>query len=85
MSISNNLQLYEFIRTLSQDLRASGKEQAASALEDALSISTVPGEILGEIRLQLRKLRSSTPKVEQSARQTVDDALNYLDSVLGRQ
>jgi len=85
MSVSNNEQLYDLVRRLIQDLRTGGHDQAASDLEDALSISTLPGEILEEIRYHLQNLRSSTPVLDPNLRPPVKEALNYLASILGRQ
>ena len=58
--IRDNSDLYTTIKALISRLSEAGEQHWSSALDDALSISTVPGEILGETRLQLRKLQGSS-------------------------
>lgn len=53
-------------------------------LRDALSISTVPGEILGELRLALRRVRRHPLYAHGEIRAGVDEALDALDLALGR-
>jgi len=83
--ILNNNDLYQTIQFLSDQLRERGQEQYGSALIDALSISSVPGEILGETRLQLQTLRSRGIALGLGLDRQVDEALAYLDKVLGPQ
>lgn len=47
--ISNNSELYDTVRSLIRQLTAAGEVKWSFALSDALSISSVPGEVLGEI------------------------------------
>ena len=56
--ISNNNDLYDTIQSLSNQPSDAGAKGWSAALNNALSISSVPGEVLGEIRVQLQKLRS---------------------------
>jgi len=81
--IVDNSDLYSAIAALSQQLRSYGEEEWSSILDEALSISTLPGEILGEIRLQLLKLRASEVPMRLGLKWQIDDALSYLDHVLG--
>ena len=57
--ISNNSELYDAVEKLSKALQNAGQQQWSQSLNDALSISSVPGEILGEIRLQLRNRKET--------------------------
>ena len=57
--ISSNTELYDAVEKLSKALQDAGQQQWCESLKDAMSISSVPGEILGEIRLQLRNLRKT--------------------------
>jgi hypothetical protein len=81
--ISNNYELYESIGSLSQKLRSFGEERWSSLLDDALSISSLPGEILGEIRLQLFNLCDTEIPARLELKAQIDESLSYLDKVLG--
>ena len=81
--ISNNYELYESIGALSQKLRSVGEWKWSSLLDDALSISTLPGEVLGEIRLQLLNLRDSEIPSGLELNAQIDDCLSYLNRILG--
>jgi hypothetical protein len=83
MRLSTNSDLYGSIRVLSLELQSSGERGWSSALDEALSISTLPGEILGELRLRPRKLSSSNIPVRLGLERQIDEALSYLDHVLG--
>jgi hypothetical protein len=82
--ISSNADLYKTVKDLSHELRDAGKEQWSAALDDALSISSVAGEILGETRLQLKRLLSAEVATRLSLRGQVVESLSYLDRILGR-
>lgn len=62
--ILSNSDLYVTVKAISEELQQAGEEQWSVALSDALSVSTIPGEVLGEIRLQLQRLRSSQASVK---------------------
>ena len=81
MAIKNNEDLYTTIESLIIELRAAGEEAWSSALNDAMSISTVPGEILGEIKLQLKKLRASRVPDGLNLKSQIDEAISYLDRI----
>jgi hypothetical protein len=81
--ILDNENLYAIVQRLSAELREAGEEEWSSALNDAMTISTAPGEVLGEIRLQLQALRASKISAYSSWKDRIDEALSYLDSVLG--
>ena len=80
--ISNNEELFGVISALIDTLKHDGNPAKAEALQDALTISTVPGEVLGEIRLQLQNLKGAGAGLDAESRPSVDDALAYLNRVL---
>jgi hypothetical protein len=75
--------IYAFAKALSQDLRNAGEEQWSSALDQAMSISGMSGEVLGEIRFQLRKLRRTKIPQQLHLEDRVNKALQYFDTILG--
>lgn len=83
MAVASNAHLYAFVRALSEELRRQGEKEWSSNLMNALTISSVPGEILGETRLQLHILRSSRLAIRLHLEERIDEALRYLDQVLG--
>ena len=81
--ISNNNELYSLIRNLANELQLRNEIKWSDALLQALSISTLPGEILGEIRLNLRRLKATDIMSRLQCERQVEDALQYLDTMLG--
>jgi hypothetical protein len=81
--IATNTQLYMAVEELSKALRNAGYDQWSADLSDALVISSVPGEVLGETRLQLQKLQTSQVPNLLGITCQLDEALFYLDRVLG--
>jgi hypothetical protein len=51
--------IYDDIRAMSEELRVAGEEQWYAALDQALSYVGSGSEILGKVRLQLRRLWGS--------------------------
>jgi hypothetical protein len=82
--ISSNADLYKTVKDLSNELRGAGEEQWSAALDDTLSISSVAGEILGETRLQLKRLLSAEVATRLGLKGQVVESLSYLDRILGR-
>jgi hypothetical protein len=82
--IESNDDLYDAVRTLADDLEAVGDGARADQLRDALAISTLPGELLGEIRNRLRALAQSDSASTLDGRHRIAEALAYLDGVLDR-
>jgi len=80
--ISNNKELFERIKTLSQELRKKKKAELANKLNTAITISTLPGEILGEVRLTLDKIKEADVYDENSIKEIVDESLKYLGAAL---
>lgn len=81
--IQSNTELYNGVDELISSLSEAHEKSLAKALEDALSISSVAGEILGETRVQLRKVRDSSIYQRQDIRLMVEDSISYIDSLLG--
>ncbi|HKY28589.1 MAG TPA: hypothetical protein VJM12_11685 [Pyrinomonadaceae bacterium] len=81
--ISSNNDLYTTVQALSNELKKAGEQRWSAALDDAMTISTVPGEILGEIRLQLQLLRATQIPTRLDMNSRIDEALSYLDQILG--
>lgn len=82
MRIKNNDDLYALIGRLSDDLKKSGAEQCSNNLAESLCISTIAGEILGELRLRLQKLRALDLSSQLHIKEQIDDALLYINSIL---
>ena len=77
--ISSNDELYGAVKSIIEVLRLSGDPARARVIADAMAVSTVPGEVLGAIRAELRALEDC-PEVELG--REIEDALVYLDSIL---
>lgn len=80
MIITNNQKLYEAVRRTSVRLEENNLKEEAKRLSDALTISTSPGEILGEIRLVLEGIKSGLPPCE--IYYEIDSEIVYINSVL---
>jgi hypothetical protein len=55
----------------------------AQGFETLSLLSTVPGEILGETRVHLERLRSDDAAIRLKIGDRIDEALLYLDRILG--
>jgi hypothetical protein len=80
--IINNNDLYAAVKGISSELQQAGEAEWSLTLREALSISSVPGEILGEIRLQLQLLRASETALRLDLGWQIDEMLSYLNEVL---
>ncbi len=83
MIIESNENLYETVRELVGALQNVGASEQASDLRMALRFSSMPGEILGEIRRALRRVRDHAAYGEWDIRTRVDEGIAYVDRVLG--
>jgi hypothetical protein len=81
--IQSNADLYVTMEQLIATLLREGEVRLASQLRDALGISSLPGEILGETRLQLKEIRRTPYYGRVDIRSKVDEAVKYIDRVLG--
>lgn len=83
VTITNNQELFGRVREIAAVLYDGGANEAANALLNALSISSVPGEILGEIRLALEHVRRSPLYEQENVRWRVEEGIAYVGRVLG--
>ena len=81
MTILSNKDLYEKVRRTILALQNSGMEQEAARLENAMKISSMPGEILGEIRLVLERIDTSV--LAEQITFEIGSEIAYINSVLG--
>jgi hypothetical protein len=81
MIISTNQQLYAAVKSTSVSLENQNLKEEADELKEAMSISTLPGEILGEIRLVFRKIKRRA-KLSAELNLEISNEINYIDSVL---
>ena len=79
--IQSNKDLYQEINIIVGVIKLSGNVVFVKKLEDALSISTVPSEVLGETRLALENLNSTKLPEQLSIKNQVEGALNYLNKI----
>lgn len=76
-------ELFEAVGELAAELRRLGDEQAARDLAGALAASTLPGEVLGEVRVELLKVEQSRAAQTVHVRAACKEAIAYIDRVLG--
>jgi hypothetical protein len=81
--IRSNQELYGIVTELAKQLGDIGEGRLATGLRDALTVSTLPGEVLGEVRMELQRAVASSAYYRLDIRSRVDDSLRYIDSVLG--
>ena len=80
--IQSNIALYQRINSIIDVLVSSHNKDYAQKLSDALSISTVPSEILGETRLVLEALnKTELPKL-LNIKNDIEESLQYLNKIL---
>jgi hypothetical protein len=80
MVITSNQQLYAAVKNTSVNLEQQNLKNEAKRLKAALSISSMPGEILGEIRLVLQNLERG--KLSPELDFEISSEITYLNSVL---
>ena len=66
-----------------QDLRTAGEGEWSTTLLNALAISGMTGEILAEVRYELRKLRRTEIPKHLHLEDRIREALDFIDSQLG--
>jgi len=80
--IQSNKVLYQEINSIIDVLKGSGNEKFARKLADALSISTIPSEILGESRIALEELSKTELPGELKIQAKIEESLKYLNEIL---
>jgi hypothetical protein len=83
MTIEGNNSLYQTVSELGRLLEEGHAEALAAELRAALTISSLPGEILGEIRLALKSVRRHPIYMRVDVRRIVDEGITYVDDALG--
>lgn len=81
--LRNNDDLYMLVRELCRILSDLGGQELSEDLRDALSISSLPGEVLGEILLSLKRVRAHSIYAQCSVQGRVDEGIEYVRRVLG--
>ncbi len=82
MAIETNQELYFSIRSLIDVLNTLGERDLANDLHDALTSGCLPGEILGEIRIVLKRIRLKPKNECAHVYEHVNDAIGYIDRAL---
>ncbi len=80
--ITTNIDLYSAVLELSRVPKDTSEVELASELEGTLRISSLPGEILGEVRIQLLRVQD-TPMRRVEVRAKVDEVLRSIGYVIG--
>ena len=80
MAILSNNDLYGAVRDTISRFDSFGMQAAANELRAALSISSTPGEILGEIRLVLYKVEQN--QIPADIYYEISSEMAYINSVL---
>jgi hypothetical protein len=80
--IKSNKDLYQEINNIIEVLKSSGDKVFSQKLTDALSISTIPTEILGESRLALMELYKTELSKKLNIKNNIEESLRYLDQIL---
>jgi hypothetical protein len=83
--IADNRALFDLVAEVAESLEAGGVSASATELRHAVSISTVPTEVLGEVRIVLRRLHEHPEALEATGAPELGSALGYLDRILGPQ
>lgn len=79
--MKNNYELFAVTKEIVTALEAIGEYNFSKRIEDALSISTLPGEILGEIRVRLKEVPQNI-LIDSHMEKKTNLALKYLDNIL---
>jgi hypothetical protein len=81
--ISNNTELYAFINSLIDELKQKDQALWADRMSNAMSISAMAGEILGELRLALLEFRKTRLVRELNRQADLRQAIRFIDRSLG--
>ena len=81
--IANNQELYTAVQATCAKLKSGGLESEAEKLHDALTTSTVPGEILGELKLTLDEIVKRKVLPLELATE-IQEELRYLSNALNQ-
>jgi hypothetical protein len=84
LPVNDPQELYATVRRAIEALRSAGDLAAARDLDSALHLSNVGSEVMGELRIELWRLKASGVPVRRGISDEVDMALNYLDLAMRR-
>lgn len=82
--IHSNEELYAFVRQLVEELRRTGEGGLSQDLADAMLASSMPSEVLGGIRQQLRRVLGCPLCRDSEWRIRVDDGIRSIDAAFDR-
>lgn len=80
--IHSNNELFQKINHVMKMLKIYGYSKVATQLDEALSISTVPSEILGEMKIVLMDIHSSVLPKQLGIENEIREVLEYLNRAL---
>ena len=81
---ANNKELFDFINSLSEKLNLIGEEEWSLAFKKSMSISFMPGELLGEVKLTLKKFQKTRIPRKLNLEKEINAAIESLDQTLDR-
>ncbi len=80
--ISNNKDLFERTEELIALFEKKNMKAFAQDLKNAMSSSTLPGEVLGEMRLTMEKIARTKDLSDKDICAKIEQSLQYLNKVL---
>lgn len=81
--IGTAAELFEAVGKLTDELKRLGEESEGEDLAGALATSTLPGEVLGEVRVELLKVEQGRAAQSVHIRAACREVVSYIDRVLG--
>jgi hypothetical protein len=81
---SNNKELFDFISSLIKKLQGINEDDWSEAFKNAMAISFMPGEILGEVRLTLINFKNTDLPKRLNLEQEINNAIKSLDQALSK-
>ncbi len=80
--MKNNKEFFKFIENLVNELKILGESNAAESIEKAERISSVPGEVFGALRLELKRLHEKEVSSRLKCSNEINIAIDILDRIL---
>jgi hypothetical protein len=80
----NNKELFDFINDIITRLQATGEDGWSNAFKNAMAISFMPGELLGEVRLTLGNFQKTDIPTRLNLEREMEAAIEALDQTLNR-
>ncbi len=79
MKITCNQDIYDNVDVIIKQLKEIGENDWAFSLSEALQISYMPGEILGELRFKLTKFRETHVVKQLNIEDDMNELLRCID------